>query len=147
MNNNLFEMGPVGPGSTKDKRSYQQYHDLGGIINEKDYESALARAGSMTAPDKARIAQAKGIADFAGIKLLKETEGGVIDPIIILYGILRSDVQPKEIKYHHQQMTDQRIFAEALRMLGDVDSLDTLIKAYPNIFKEEEDEEELKKAA
>ena len=31
-------------------------------------------------------------------------------------------------------MSDQKLFAEALRMLGDADSLKKLIEAHPNIL-------------
>lgn len=114
-----------------EKNNYQQYLELGGIINEKDYEDALTRAQKTATLDKARIRQAENIAKFAGIELHK-TEGS-IDQRIILYGILRSDVRPEGIEHHHSQMSDQRIFVETLRMLGDAESLDKMIKKYPNI--------------
>lgn len=145
----FLERGPTVPGNTEDKKSYHRYWELGGIINEKDYESALTRAENTTALNKTQIMQAEGIAKFAGIELHNTKD--TVDQRIILYGILRSDDKPKEVKDHHSQMSDQRIFAESLRMLGDIDSLNKLIKAYPNIsFKyheEEEGEKEYKKAA
>lgn len=149
MSKHLFERGPIGPDNTKDKKSYHQYWELGGIINEKDYKNALARAKNTTTIDKIQIKQAKGIAKFAGIEL-HNTENA-IDPRIILYGILRSDVAPMEVTSHHSQMSDQCLFVEALRMLGDVESLNKMIRAYPNIsFKyheEEKEEVEYKEAA
>jgi hypothetical protein len=63
---------------------------------------------------------------------LRNTEN-TIDQRTILYATLRSDVAPKEVEHHHSQMSDQRLFAEVLRMLGDVESLDKMIEAYPNI--------------
>lgn len=57
-----------------------------------------------------------------------------LDQRTILYGILRTDANAGE-KYHHSQMGDQQLFAEALRMLGDEQSLKKLIEAYPNIFR------------
>jgi len=42
-------------------------------------------------------------------------------------------VRPEDIEHHHSQMSDQRLFAETLRMLGDVASLGKLIEAYPSI--------------
>ncbi|MDP3954472.1 MAG: hypothetical protein Q8Q06_03605 [bacterium] len=120
-----------------EKNSYQRYLELGGIINKKDYASALERAKNITAPDNTLIMQADSIAKFAGIKL-----SGPLDKITILYGILRKDVQPKEAEYHHRQMSDQRIFVEALRMLGDTESLDKMIKAYPNISFEYQREDD-----
>lgn len=122
--------------------SHQRYLELGGIINEADYQSALDRANRIHALDRKNpqarcsIQQALGMARYAKITL--NDPEGVLDPKIALYVILRSDVRPKDVKYHHSQMSDQRIFGEVLRMLEDADSLDKLIKAYPNIsFKYE----------
>ena len=150
MSKNPFEKGPAEPDNAKEKISYQRYLNLGGNINEKDYESALKNAKDTTTLDKTLITNAKNIAKFAGIELHDTKDN--IDPRIILYGILRRDIQPKDVTHHHQQMSDQRIFAEALRMLGDVDSLKKVIKAYegnPSMsFKYPAEEEyEEKKAA
>ena len=147
MNKNPFEKGPIAPDNTKKNKSYHQYWELGGIINEKDYESALTRAKNTPALDAARTKQAEEIAKFAGIKLDNTKDG--IDQRIILYEILRSDTKPEEVTSHHSQMSDQRLFVEALRMLGDVESLDKMIKAYPNIsfIYHEKEEYEEKKAA
>ncbi len=41
--NNIIEMAPTGPDDAKEK-SYRKYQELGGIINQKDYEDALIRA-------------------------------------------------------------------------------------------------------
>ena len=117
--------------NTPERSNYQQYLELGGIINEKDYDSALARAESTTTLNKTLIRQAESIAKFVGIEL--HDRGDAIDRRTILYGILRSDIRPEKVKYHRDQMSDQRIFVEALRMLGDVKSLDKMVKAYPNI--------------
>ena len=119
-----FEAGP--------KYFYQQYQELGGIINENDYQNALDRAKSAVMLDnKALIAQAESIAGTSGITLYNVD--GALDKRIILYGKLRTDTNPG-VEYHHSQMSDQQLFAEALRMLGDADSLKKIIEAYPNIF-------------
>ncbi len=110
---------------------YQQYQELGGIINEEDYQSALAKAKNTTTLDTTLIKQSELIARIAGIELCNTKDS--IDQRIILYGILRTDTKPKKVKYHHCQMCDQRLFAEALRMLGDTDSLNKLIKTYHHI--------------
>lgn len=118
--------------------SYQRYLELGGIINEKDFESALNRMNNVRTLDmnSSRVQQVADIARYAKIGLSGSED--VLDPRVALYVILRSDVRPKGVRYHHDQMSDQRILGEVLRMLGDADSLDKLIKAFPNIsFKYE----------
>ena len=143
MNSNVFEIYP----NKKEEESYHRYRKLGGIINEQDYKSALARAESVATFDKTRRTQAEGIARFAKIEL--HNVEGVIDPRIKLYVILRGDVRPEGVKHHHDEMSDQRLFAEALRMLGDAESLDKMIEAYPNISLGDhgKSREEYKKAA
>ncbi len=117
--------------SATKENSYRRYRELGGIINEKDYKSALARAKNTVTLKITLIKQSEHIAQIAGIEL--HNTKNALDPIIILYGILRTDTAPQEVEYHHSQMSDQRLFAEALRMLGDADALNKLINAHPNI--------------
>jgi len=110
--------------------SYQKYQELGGIINEKDYQSALERANGVTNLETTLVKQLEFIARVAGIRL--HNEKGSLDRRTVLYGVLRSD-RPEGVKYHHCQMSDQRLFAEVLRMLGDTDSLNKLVSTHPNI--------------
>ena len=126
------------------ENNYQHYLELGGIINEKDYQSALDRMNSVHTLDRKdpqvidSIRQVVDMARYAKIELGDSEDVVDIDPRIVLYVILRLDVGPEGVKYHHSQMSDQRIFGEVLRMLGDANSLNKLIKAYPNIsFKYE----------
>src|SRR3989344_4559411 len=129
---------------------YRRYLELGGIINETDYQSAIDRMyraldgrGPQVRSSEmlSRVEQAKGIARCSGIEL--SDSGDAPDPrVVLLYVILRSDTRPEGVKYHHDQMSDQRIFAEVLRMLGDKDSFDKLVKAHPHIsFKYERGEQ------
>jgi len=127
----------------KEDESYHRYQKLGGIINEEDYRSALARAESVTTFDKTLIAQAEGIARFSKIELNKAE--GITDPKIKLYVILRGDVRPEGVDRYHDEMSDQRLFAESLRMLGDAESLDKMRQAYPRISMGEEQKETGKK--
>ena len=117
------------------RKSYQRYIELGGIINEKDYQSALDRIGNTLNrkewPVRVSILQAMGIAEYARIELSSPEND--LDPRVALYVILRNDVRPESVKYHHGQMSDQCIFGEVLRILEDADSLDKLIKVFPNI--------------
>jgi len=82
--------------------------------------------------------QAEGMAKAAGIVLESREEG--IDPRVALYDVLhdmlRVDTQGDVKRYHHSQLDDQPLFAEALRMLGDTESLAKFIKMHPNIFRE-----------
>lgn len=109
----------------EEDNSYKRYRELGGIINEKDYESILQRATSDSATGAALAKQASRIADIAHITPDKR--------VFRLYRTMRNDTKPAGVKHHHSQMSDQRLFAEALRMVGDADSLDKLISALPNI--------------
>ncbi len=138
MNGEYFEKNGAGEqGAQKESgldapnSGYEQYKALGGIINEKDYESAITRSKNVTAPDKALITQTESIAETAGVELHNTKDS--LDPRVVLYGILRNDTHPEGVKYHHSQMSDQRLFAEALRMLGDTESLNKVVGAYPNI--------------
>ena len=120
------------------KNNYQNYVELGGIINEKDYDSALTRLKEaeieQDIPNKSQIKQAEVMLNFAGIELVFRD----IYRMVKLYSILRDDVRSEGVKYHHDQMCDQQIFVEALRMLGDIESRDKMINAYPNISFEYE---------
>ena len=110
--------------------AYNSYRALGGIINEKDYRSALERA-DITSPDERapHIKQAIAMARTAGIEL----SGEHADKKVVLYDILRGDVAEEGVENHHCQMSDQRLFAETLRMLGDAESLEKMKAAFPNI--------------
>lgn len=137
MNEEIFKNTINGEEGTKKEgagdapeNTYERYKSLGGIINEKDYQSALDRAKHTTTFDLTLITQTETVARAGGI-LLHNAENS-LDPRTILYGILRRDTNP-EAKYHHSSMSDQRLFAEVLRMLGDTDSLQKLIQAHSHI--------------
>lgn len=119
--------------------AYARYLKLGGeISNEKEYQQAIDKMISTHTLDrsipevKSSILQAEQMANHANIKL--NNLGNVLDPRVQLYAILRTDGMPEGAKRHHSQMTDQKLFAEVLRMYEDKDSLDQLMKAYPHIF-------------
>ena len=130
MHKELLEQG-ADMQDSPEKYGYQRYQELGGIINEKDYTSAMTRAKDAITIHETQRIQAEHIAGYAGIELNKTKD--TIDQRIVLYGILRSDVSPEGVEHHHQQMSDQQIFVEALRMLGDTESVNKMIKAHPNI--------------
>jgi hypothetical protein len=124
----LFETGDDMQEAPKENAGYERYRECGGIINEKDYESILARAKNTTTPDRTLIKQAELVAQFAGIELHNTKES--IDQRTALYGILRSDAKPEHVAHHYSQKSDQRLLAEALRMLGDTDALNKLTTEY-----------------
>ena len=130
MNKEHLEKG-VDVQNPPEKYNYQHYLELGGIINEDDYNSALTRAKGSISLNNAHRKQAESIARFLEIEL-HNTEN-TPDRRIVLYGVLRGDIRPEGVKNHHDQMCDQQIFVEALRMLGDFESVEKAIKAYPNI--------------
>lgn len=147
MTDNIFEMGSAVKEESENDKLYQAYLNLGGIINKEDWESAQTRAENKIDRDENRISQAEAVARIAGIELQNNEDE--LDKRIVLYELLRSDVQPEKVKYHHQQMTNERIFAEVLKMVGDTDSLNKFIKRYPqiNIGYHVKEEEEQRKAA
>lgn len=125
------ESGEVMRDAPKENNDYQNYERLGVRINETDYSSVLQRARSAPAPEQALITQAELIAKTSGIAL--HGEAGALDKRVVLYGILRTDLKPPDVKDHYSQMSDQPLFAEALRMAGDDDSLQKLISTHPHI--------------
>ena len=122
MNKELLEAG-VEVQDIPEKYTYQQYVHLGGIINEKDYNSALSRLQiaeeENEIQNESQIKQAENMAKSAGIELSDQD-----DPRVKLYSILRSDTKPEKQEYHHQNMGDRRLFSEALRMLQDTMAFD-----------------------
>jgi len=106
--------------NAQEANTYQRYVELGGIINENDYNSAFEKAQKKTVFNAAGVKQAEEIARYAGIDL-NGTEGSP-DKMIALYEVLRSDV--------NSDISDIRLFREALRMLGEVDALNKLKAKY-----------------
>jgi len=138
------------------EKNYQEYLKLDGIINKGDYDRILKEAMILNILDKkasekkaldkdnseieTTIKQGVHIADFAKIISLNNPEKNFdpkLDLKMVLYVLLRTDFHSEGAQNHHGQMSDQRLFVEAVKMAGDADALDKLIKAYPNIFKHE----------
>lgn len=136
MSKELLE-GPPDMEKGLEEKSYNNYRKLGGIINEADYNSAFKRLENAKSLDGPTRLQAENIASFSGIELSDKEDS--LDKRVLLYGILRSDIRPGGVKYHHDQMSDQQIFMEALRMCGDVESVNKVIHKHPHInFKYQE---------
>jgi len=119
------------PNKTETGLTYSRYTELGGIINETDYLSIRQRANGILVPNWLLTGQVNIIAGVTGIRL--SNNGAALDPITKLYMVMRTDLQPEGVVHHHSQMCDQRLFAEALRILEDEESLNTLFAAHRNI--------------
>lgn len=107
-------------------KTYEGYKNLlGGTLSQEEYEDVLKSAAEGRTFNLARTSQANFMAETSGITLSPET--------VTVYGILR-DERPDPAK-EYSGMSDQKLLAEALRIVGDTDSLTTFIEKYPNIFK------------
>jgi hypothetical protein len=138
------------------KEAYAGYQGAGGIINEGVFQRIFKEAEAANGLDqkkseiKTAIQQGIHIANFAKIELHNLEKK--LDPKIILYVLLRTDYIPEGEQNHHGQMSDQQIFMEAARMLGDSEAIEKMKKTYPNInfeYKKAEPAEapEIKEAA
>ncbi|MBI2023703.1 hypothetical protein HYT01_04050 [Candidatus Giovannonibacteria bacterium] len=121
----------------KEANTYERYREMGGIINEKEHQNVLNSSKKIppfakrSQKEKERILQVTEIANRSGIEL-NNPEGG-LDPRVEQYLALRDFDIPGGTN-HHGQMPDQQLFAEALRISGDEDSLKKLMEMHPNIF-------------
>ena len=116
---------------------YKKYLESSWLINEAACEEALRRAtddvefNKLDSHSKEFCAkQAKMIADVSGITLDSE--------VLCLYTVLRTDYVAKtEVEHHHSGLSDQKLFAEALRILGHKDALDKVMLAHQEtVFRE-----------
>ena len=118
--------------------SYEKYRSLGGFLIETDFANALARAKANRTLDSHSLLQAQGMARAAGI-VLEGKENG-LDPRVALYDalndILRVDPAGNINRYHYRKLEDKPLFAEALRMLGDTESLAKFLKTHSAISRE-----------
>ena len=116
---------------------YEKYRSLGGFLIETDFANALARAKANRTLDSHSLLQAQGMARAAGI-VLEGKENG-LDLRAALYealnDILRGDGRDIN-RYHYRKLEDKSLFAEALRMLGDTESLAKFLKTHSAISRE-----------
>ncbi|MBI2120028.1 MAG: hypothetical protein HYT94_00190 [Parcubacteria group bacterium] len=113
-------------GTEAENNPYEKYKALGGIINEADYTNALEQAEQNVSVGEMTLLHARSLMRRAGI----DVEGDISkNPIVLLYGVLRSDKNLSGAEYHHSDMSDQNLFAEALRMLGESDALEKFMRA------------------
>lgn len=123
-------MIPDTTGQVDSNISHERYLQVGGIINKDDYRIAMETEGQKIKHINCFVSQAKSIALRLGFT--EDISQEQLDKVAMLYGVLRSDIRPGS-EYHHGQMCDQRLFAEALRMLDHEKLLIKVINAFPNI--------------
>ena len=103
--------------------SFLRYQAAGGkSIDDKKYKIIFEKFKQPSAPDEYAVKHAEAMAARAGIELQSSKDSH--DPRVVLFGILRAETG----------LTDQRAFAEALRMSGDTELLKTFIEKNPEIF-------------
>ena len=107
-------------------RRYEEYKGLGGILDPKEYEDVLKLAREWKEAPSGSLSSgaANSMARAAGIALSPE--------IVIIYGIL-GDKRP-DLAKERDEMSDQELLAEALRIAGNTLSLTKFIEKYPRIF-------------
>lgn len=107
------------------KGNYEEYKALSGTLSQEEYWDVLKRAAEERNIFSKWSGHANSMARAAEITLSPET--------VALYGILR-DEKPDPIKEHFSELSDQKLLAEALRIVGDTKSLEALIEKHPHIF-------------
>jgi hypothetical protein len=106
--------------------NYEQYKALGGTLSQEEYQDVLKRAEEGRNIYSRWSKDANSMARAAEITLSPET--------VTLYGILR-DEKPDPAKEHYSELNDQKLLAEALRIVGDESSLGMFIKKFtPTVF-------------
>lgn len=105
---------------------YARYIELGGEIDGDSFREVWNRAAMITTLARTTILQAEHMAQVAGFSL---NNGQHLDEVTVFYGALRSGYNP-EPEFHYSQMCDQKLLAEALKMLDRPDLLMRVIAAY-----------------
>ncbi len=108
-------------------KDYEAYKKIpGGTLSLEEYREVMKRAATETSAGFKWSSYAHSYARTGGINLSPET--------VTIYGILRD---PEDEQYSVQG--DQKLLAEALRLVGDEASLNTYInklsETNPNLFK------------
>ncbi len=113
-----------------EENGFEKYQSLGGVLTEDEFTQAMTKAQGLDKVDPYSLRQAQGMMNIAGIELKSGN-----DIRVALYDVLRLHFNPG-LK-HATLVDDQPIFAEVLRIVGDIPALDKFLGAYPNIFKVE----------
>lgn len=112
--------------------SYEQYREAGGILDHTRFQKLLLKAKIDIRESKMCVAQVTVIAQAAKIDL--DCAGNLSDETIAVYKLLRTNaIADASAVNHHITLCDIQIFADTLRMVADVDSLEKLSQAFPHI--------------
>jgi hypothetical protein len=114
------------------KHSYDKYQKLGGIFERSVFDELLVRAKKDASKSELYTSHIKMIVWTSGIEL--DCSHDSDDERIVLYTLLRIDsYEDLEAQNNPSCWSDQRVFAEVLLMVADVDSLEKLKQAHPHI--------------
>ena len=146
--------------SAEESAHYQHYRELGGKLAQINFSRVLKEAKDRKMKAEAQevsvplsriktlataefIKQVGFIVENTGIEL---SEPHALDIRVLIFIILRTDPVPPDpetdpakkgaFNEHYTRMSDQQLFAEALRIAEDVESLKKLMKKYTNTWKE-----------
>ena len=112
-------------------KTYEAYERFGGALRQEEYNEVLERVavGKAVLSNSMSPAHARFMAQTAGITTLSPET-------IDIYDVLCHEDPYKETKNYHG-LDDRELLAEALLMVGDKPSRDTLLdtKNYPHIVK------------
>ena len=113
------------------KYSYAGYFECGGRIDEVNYRRLMKAIQNEPSIDVYAKRQTEIAAEISGVSLDAIRNATGIDPRAI-YGILRRDRKPPEVKDHHGQMSDQELLVESLRMLEQSDAVKAIVGEHKN---------------
>jgi len=111
---------------------YERYLELGGSLSRSRFNRLLQKARTDIRESKTCVAQVTAIALASAIKV--DCVGDLSDERVVVYKLLRTNaVADVHTTNRHISMCDIQIFAETLRVVADVESLEKLAQAYPQI--------------
>ena len=113
------------------KYSYAGYVACGGRIDEVNYRRVMKAIQDEPAAEMSK-GQTEITAEISGVSLDAIRDATGIDPRAI-YGILRHDHMPPELKDHHVKMSDQQLLVESLRMLEQSDAVQAIMDKHSHI--------------
>jgi len=112
--------------------TFKEYQELGGFLSRTHFERLLERAERDISKSEPYRLHINMMAWTAGIEI--DCSHDSSDERIVLYKLLRTDSYV-DLKAQNNPVcwSDQRVFAEVLLMVADVDSFKKLKQAHPHI--------------